>query len=1009
MEFVSNIYLGRRRRVTYNGRAYIVAPLSMIPRDGVLPGSKGALYYPANETEAAAPLWNNIPITNGHPYDNLGNPASASDPGILDRFGMGFLRRPGMNGYLQAEGWFDEERTRKVNNSLYKKLLTGERIELSTGLFTDNEDSHGISPSGKPYEGIARNHKPDHLAALEHQTGACSLKEGCGILNSFTLNSIIPVPKPLRNQGDLKGLSPKPVKPKPMKPLKSPASGTAEAGSEMDRYNMSQVPTGNEPPKQGNFVSEEQRKYMWSQHPEIAEDWAHGKHSSPTPPHHMPENVEEDETENFESDKGQGPPISTDNFGGTQAERGGEAEAETENEEELVENPFKSEAQRRWMHANHPDMAEEWESHTPKGAKLPKHVGNAEHNCGTHESCGDILPGLEQGIGAGGGKGADTGWKHHEHGGGGLLIGEDEESDEDIDLPVTPQRPGRVSNAWGPEAWKASAEARAATGGTKEHGGLLKEAASVMPKGSGGLKSAKGVVALGERANSPSEHLMAAAGHNALASAHSHLAAAGGPNAEAHQKAAEAHARAGSAHGKAARFGDVTEEYRKGGGAGVLGGSRQKSGYKLNQRGPTGNASQDEATDATHAAVQASVPHQEPRGHAMTAMGHAESGSNEDAADSHDEAADVHDDKAHEARGQNDHASAEAHDYAAALHRKAASLHRLVGNQDHTEEECEDIEDECDDNPDECTDCVDEYGILNKRSTYKRSTYDRRVANVQRRQMLSQLVTNCACQEDAAALNGLTTRTLASLLSIRNANTQSAGSDATVGGTAEEREPDEDEEESYGPDSSGRRAPTNPESGSQRKGAGKGRWDYGASGTPKDWEEEHSPVTYEKDVTGKTVPTGNRLSMDERLRRFGTPEDRAVWNRAKMQERNYRLNLVHQLVGNIEDSRTRSVEGTALLRNNKGPEGTRQLERLVRLQRLNGGGGVANARDPDPIYIGAAGASRYGLTDNEAHEVLDIESARERPITNVGAEALRPGARLARPINRPQEIASSAE
>lgn len=33
--------------------------------------------------------------------------------------------------------------------------------------------------------------------------------------------------------------------------------------------------------------------------------------------------------------------------------------------------PFKSQAQRRWMHANEPEMAKEWEKHTPKGKKLP--------------------------------------------------------------------------------------------------------------------------------------------------------------------------------------------------------------------------------------------------------------------------------------------------------------------------------------------------------------------------------------------------------------------------------------------------------------------------------------------------------------------------------------------------------------------------------------------------------------------------------------------------------------
>jgi hypothetical protein len=40
--------------------------------------------------------------------------------------------------------------------------------------------------------------------------------------------------------------------------------------------------------------------------------------------------------------------------------------------------PFRSEAQRKWMHANKPKMAKKWEEHTPKGKKLPKKkAGNA--------------------------------------------------------------------------------------------------------------------------------------------------------------------------------------------------------------------------------------------------------------------------------------------------------------------------------------------------------------------------------------------------------------------------------------------------------------------------------------------------------------------------------------------------------------------------------------------------------------------------------------------------------
>jgi hypothetical protein len=34
--------------------------------------------------------------------------------------------------------------------------------------------------------------------------------------------------------------------------------------------------------------------------------------------------------------------------------------------------PFKSQAQRKWMHATHPEMAKRWEKETPPGRKLPK-------------------------------------------------------------------------------------------------------------------------------------------------------------------------------------------------------------------------------------------------------------------------------------------------------------------------------------------------------------------------------------------------------------------------------------------------------------------------------------------------------------------------------------------------------------------------------------------------------------------------------------------------------------
>ncbi len=37
--------------------------------------------------------------------------------------------------------------------------------------------------------------------------------------------------------------------------------------------------------------------------------------------------------------------------------------------------PFSSQAQRRYMHMKHPDIAKRFEKETPKGAKLPERSG----------------------------------------------------------------------------------------------------------------------------------------------------------------------------------------------------------------------------------------------------------------------------------------------------------------------------------------------------------------------------------------------------------------------------------------------------------------------------------------------------------------------------------------------------------------------------------------------------------------------------------------------------------
>lgn len=170
---------GQIRYAKLGGRDYIVAPLSMLV-PGVLPGSKGPLFYPPDVVNRNPSAWNNIPIVVNHPM-GLEGPTSARDPDIINKQGIGFVFKARKDG--RAEGWFDVENTKRIEPRIYKSLITNTPIELSTGLFTKHKKATaGSHYKGKQFSGIITNLEPDHLAILMDQTGACSLKDGCGVL-----------------------------------------------------------------------------------------------------------------------------------------------------------------------------------------------------------------------------------------------------------------------------------------------------------------------------------------------------------------------------------------------------------------------------------------------------------------------------------------------------------------------------------------------------------------------------------------------------------------------------------------------------------------------------------------------------------------------------------------------------------------------------------------------------------------------------------------------------------
>ncbi len=169
------------RREKLHGREHLVAPLTLIV-PGVLDGSKGPLFYPTEEVLKDPSVWNHIPIVVNHPTEN-GKPTSARKSNVLNEHGIGILLNAGGKDKLTAEGWFDIEKTQKIDARILDALKASSPIELSTGLFTTNEPApSGSEFQGTSYDFIARNHKPDHLAILPDSVGACSIRDGCGVL-----------------------------------------------------------------------------------------------------------------------------------------------------------------------------------------------------------------------------------------------------------------------------------------------------------------------------------------------------------------------------------------------------------------------------------------------------------------------------------------------------------------------------------------------------------------------------------------------------------------------------------------------------------------------------------------------------------------------------------------------------------------------------------------------------------------------------------------------------------
>src|SRR3954467_831776 len=184
---------GTYRTEKFQGTDYIVVPVVALV-EGVIQGVTAdqpelAL---ASEFGRFPASWNGRPITIDHPFvkDNsvegeIVRCSANSSPDVQESFQVGFIFNTKLDGTkLTMEAWIDPVKAHNHSEAarvLLGKIRKGEKIEVSTGLFTGSEQIEG-SHQDRKYFGIWRGVVPDHLALLpDGLVGACSNADGCGV------------------------------------------------------------------------------------------------------------------------------------------------------------------------------------------------------------------------------------------------------------------------------------------------------------------------------------------------------------------------------------------------------------------------------------------------------------------------------------------------------------------------------------------------------------------------------------------------------------------------------------------------------------------------------------------------------------------------------------------------------------------------------------------------------------------------------------------------------------
>ncbi len=163
------------REEEFEGRLHYVVPVVLMAE-----GVHNGIYYSAEELSKFPDAWNGQPIPVYHPKEGE-SPVSANSPKVIDDLVAGRIFNCKFeNGKLKGEAWIDPEKADKIDPQIMVKLNNGEMIEVSIGVWEEDEVVDG-EWHGQPYDMIAHNLRPDHLALLPDGQGACSVSDGGGM------------------------------------------------------------------------------------------------------------------------------------------------------------------------------------------------------------------------------------------------------------------------------------------------------------------------------------------------------------------------------------------------------------------------------------------------------------------------------------------------------------------------------------------------------------------------------------------------------------------------------------------------------------------------------------------------------------------------------------------------------------------------------------------------------------------------------------------------------------